>query len=170
MKTCTKCNIEKPLSEFYFRKDLQAHRSDCKDCFKAKKALRELQPGVKEERARKERKRRLDHKDRINATLRKQRMGDRLRPLVNAASNNSYHKRRTTIKDGITTKELIVWRAEQHPFCAYCGKEGKTTLDHITPLSKGGTHTIDNLVLACSTCNGSKYNNSLLYWLATKQQ
>lgn len=29
---CTKCNIEKPLSEFYIRKETQKHRTGCKDC------------------------------------------------------------------------------------------------------------------------------------------
>jgi 5-methylcytosine-specific restriction endonuclease McrA len=170
MKTCTECNTEKPLAEFYFRKDQQNYRANCKTCFKARKALRESRPGVKEERARKERQRRIDHKDRINTTLREQRMSNRLRHKVNAASRNSFHKRRTAMKDGITTQELIKWRAEQYPFCAYCGSGSSLTLDHITPLSKGGTHTTDNLVLACSACNSSKYNNGLLYWLAARQQ
>lgn len=26
-------------------------------------------------------------------------------------------------------------------------------LDHLTPISKGGKHTVDNLVLACVECN-----------------
>ena len=31
-KTCSKCNISKPLSEFYFRKDYNCHRKECKEC------------------------------------------------------------------------------------------------------------------------------------------
>ena len=31
-QVCTKCGLEKPLSEYSFRKELQKHRRDCKDC------------------------------------------------------------------------------------------------------------------------------------------
>jgi len=31
-QVCTKCRLEKPLSEYYFRKDTQKHRRDCQDC------------------------------------------------------------------------------------------------------------------------------------------
>lgn len=30
------------------------------------------------------------------------------------------------------------------------------TLDHMTPLSKGGTNEIENLVASCSSCNNEK--------------
>lgn len=31
---CTKCQIDKSLSEFYFRKDTENYRKECKDCIK----------------------------------------------------------------------------------------------------------------------------------------
>jgi len=43
--------------------------------------------------------------------------------------------------------------------CAYCKKHFYTrqlTIDHIIPLSKGGTWHIANLVLACKPCNNAK--------------
>lgn len=39
--------------------------------------------------------------------------------------------------------------------CHYCGKKGNT-LDHVVPQSKGGPNKVDNLVMACSKCNGDK--------------
>jgi hypothetical protein len=33
MKVCKKCNLEKDLSDFYFRKDSSKYRNDCKECF-----------------------------------------------------------------------------------------------------------------------------------------
>lgn len=33
-KICTKCNIEKHLSEFYFRKDTGKHKNSCIKCEK----------------------------------------------------------------------------------------------------------------------------------------
>lgn len=40
--------------------------------------------------------------------------------------------------------------------CQYCGQEDATTVDHIVPISKGGTDEPDNLVAACTRCNYSK--------------
>jgi hypothetical protein len=31
-QTCSKCQIEKPLHDFYFRKDNKKHRTECKKC------------------------------------------------------------------------------------------------------------------------------------------
>jgi hypothetical protein len=48
--------------------------------------------------------------------------------------------------------------------CAYCGsKPPKTVLevDHILPVSKGGTNVLDNLITSCFECNRGKSNISL---------
>ena len=43
--------------------------------------------------------------------------------------------------------------------CAYCKKKTKhLTVDHILPLSKGGSNYIDNIVPSCLKCNCSKNN------------
>lgn len=45
--------------------------------------------------------------------------------------------------------------------CQYCGLRGlpkDMTVDHINPLSRGGTSTWDNMVIACRRCNGRKAN------------
>jgi 5-methylcytosine-specific restriction endonuclease McrA len=47
--------------------------------------------------------------------------------------------------------------------CAYCG--GKSvSIDHIHPISRGGTNSILNLVGCCHSCNSSKSNKLLLEW------
>lgn len=50
--------------------------------------------------------------------------------------------------------------------CVYCGdtiEEGtKFTLDHITPVSKGGTNKPKNLVTCCHRCNSSRGNRSVV--------
>lgn len=33
-KVCRLCGVEKPISEFYFRKDSKHYRSECKDCLR----------------------------------------------------------------------------------------------------------------------------------------
>jgi 5-methylcytosine-specific restriction endonuclease McrA len=40
--------------------------------------------------------------------------------------------------------------------CYYCGITTANTCDHLTPIHKGGTDELSNLVAACSTCNYSK--------------
>ncbi len=43
--------------------------------------------------------------------------------------------------------------------CGICGKPvkfKKATIDHIQPLSAGGTNDFKNLQLACRSCNGMK--------------
>ena len=48
-------------------------------------------------------------------------------------------------------------RTEGH--CGICGRFiplGEYTVDHIIPLSKGGTNDLDNLQACCSFCNKAK--------------
>lgn len=39
--------------------------------------------------------------------------------------------------------------------CHYCGQEANT-VDHLIPISKGGTDEATNMVAACNKCNASK--------------
>lgn len=43
-----------------------------------------------------------------------------------------------------------------HHSCQYCGSTKHLTLDHVIPKSKGGGHSWDNVVTACSHCNSRK--------------
>lgn len=37
--------------------------------------------------------------------------------------------------------------------CQYCGTTASLTVDHVTPRSRGGASTWDNVVTACAPCN-----------------
>jgi len=42
--------------------------------------------------------------------------------------------------------------------CVYCRRKMKRlTQDHLTPISKGGAHTLANVVPACQSCNSKKH-------------
>ena len=44
-------------------------------------------------------------------------------------------------------------------YCFYCGKKMSMrdrTIDHIVPITHGGSNCIDNLVICCRRCNGFK--------------
>lgn len=47
--------------------------------------------------------------------------------------------------------------------CAYCPSPA-TTVDHVVPLAKGGSHSIGNLVGSCLDCNLSKGSKFLFEW------
>ncbi len=49
--------------------------------------------------------------------------------------------------------------------CVYCGKRsGTMTCDHIVPVSRGVSSTLDNLVTACLSCNMAKATKTLEEW------
>jgi len=47
--------------------------------------------------------------------------------------------------------------------CVYCGEKtkNKLTIDHVTPKSKGGNNTWQNLVTCCKSCNIKKDDKTL---------
>lgn len=47
--------------------------------------------------------------------------------------------------------------------CLCCNEVKELTQDHIKPLSKNGTHTIDNLQPLCRSCNAKKGNKFIDY-------
>jgi len=48
--------------------------------------------------------------------------------------------------------------------CFYCGSKERLTLDHIVPISRGGVHSIGNLVTACKSCNSKKGDRFIMEW------
>jgi len=49
--------------------------------------------------------------------------------------------------------------------CSYCGDTGGPfEIDHMTPVSQGGSNDLDNLTVACKPCNASKAGRALEDW------
>jgi hypothetical protein len=49
--------------------------------------------------------------------------------------------------------------------CAYCGvRNVDLQIEHLLPISLGGTHTLGNIVPACSSCNYSKATKEVEEW------
>ena len=98
-----------------------------------------------------------------------------------AAHPNKYladsHKQRAN-KAGVKigdTKAILAWfkgwRTETPVACHYCMSiyPGKAmTIDHVIPMSKGGDHDLNNLVVCCSSCNSLKQDKLPEEWLAFK--
>lgn len=189
MKTCYKCNQNKELTEFYFRKDSNSYRNECKECTKKSKAIRESKPGVKEARALLEKQRRVEKKEQIKKVRDARYADPEQRKIIRANGRKAYYKlkenkpellrvnnqeqrvkRKYEIsKETSSTKqEIKAWIKEELKICTYCGIscESSYHIDHIDPLSKGGTHTLSNLTVSCPTCNFSKNSSLLLIWMA----
>lgn len=48
--------------------------------------------------------------------------------------------------------------------CAYCGKGGDLHVEHVVPISRGGTHVLGNIVPACPSCNFNKAAREVESW------
>lgn len=72
-----------------------------------------------------------------------------------------YARRARKLNNGpcMTSVEYESWEAAEPKECFYCGADcsnGDYHVDHIQPLSKGGTHQAHNLCIACKPCNLTK--------------
>jgi hypothetical protein len=71
-------------------------------------------------------------------------------------------KRAARIKannDGTLTGNVIVKLFAQARVCPYCTRPMRSVeknLDHIVPLSRGGAHSVYNVLVCCKTCNSRK--------------
>jgi 5-methylcytosine-specific restriction endonuclease McrA len=82
----------------------------------------------------------------------------RLSRLRRRAVEASTDKRAVTVRDWLRLCSRHAWR------CAYCGESAELTREHIIPLSRGGRHSIGNLLPVCGPCNFSKGSRLLVEW------
>jgi 5-methylcytosine-specific restriction endonuclease McrA len=57
---------------------------------------------------------------------------------------------------GATWQAMARAQIRRSPLCASCGAREDLTVDHIVPLSRGGSSDLSNLQTLCRTCNGIK--------------
>jgi 5-methylcytosine-specific restriction endonuclease McrA len=53
--------------------------------------------------------------------------------------------------------------------CIYCGAAASLTLDHVRPLSGGGTNRWDNFIPCCKSCNSSKATKEAAEWIHSQR-
>lgn len=165
-KICTKCNEEKPIIKFGTdnqKKDKLS--SACKSCNvkKAQKYYLKNKEKIKEYKRKytalnrdkiseKQKKYREENKESIAKSKKEWTKKNIQRRRI--SSLNYAHRRRNKILKGDATVEQVKHLIDTTTHCYWCKK--KLTdyhIDHYVPLSKGGKHTISNLVLACPKCN-----------------
>lgn len=90
----------------------------------------------------------------------KRRIYKKINPDVMSLSSG----RRRARKAGNGGSHTIDQRREKFTLlgdvCYYCGIPGKMTVDHLIPISRGGTDDIENIVPACLLCNARKNNKT----------
>jgi len=71
---------------------------------------------------------------------------------------HAYKVRRLNAEGTFTKEEIINLYSSQGARCYYCSVniESGYHIEHMTPLSRGGSNWIDNICLSCASCNLSK--------------
>lgn len=67
----------------------------------------------------------------------------------------------------VTAQDIRTMKKAQRSRCYYCKAKfvnDKYHVDHVIPLSRGGSNSPENLVLACPSCNLSKHNKMPHEW------
>lgn len=156
VKTCTKCEQEKPLSDFYKHSGFpDGYRSRCKGCHvKKSEEWRKANP------------------DKINALNKKYYYQDPLKRskiTLTWMKNNpdkccdNSHRYRARKKNAFVenVSSLVVLELDDG-ICGICGKDVDPFdyhVDHVVPLSRGGDHSYANVQLSHPICNWKKGTN-----------
>lgn len=175
MKSCTKCNQNKPLEEFKTDKRRQTGKAEiCKPCSRSRCLewrkenlvhiqLYESSEKRKEKEKIRERKRKLfkqfvdPEKHRIYNKLWEKANPEKLRTnWRNKRARKRAAEGKHSFKD---IDKLIILQKNR---CAYCKKtflKTKRHVDHIIPLARGGSNWPHNLQLLCQLCNLKKHDH-----------
>ena len=184
MRTHSRCGASAPDEEFAWSNKAKGERRNrCKPCHAAvTREWRIANPEkwkIQKARNRKrhpERGRRNDLRQR-QANLEKYRARER---AYNAsehgrATRRAWYKtplgvetnRRNALTHMYGREAVAWWTSLVDPVCSYCD-DPATTIDHVIPVSKGGTHDLSNLVPACRPCNASKGDKDVDSWRENK--
>lgn len=149
-KRCTICDELKPATTKHFW--LKGRSSWCIPCTRIKHKQQYL--NAKESRQQKHALYRIANREHYLELQRRWRKEnpDRIRVA-------SQRRRARKQKNGgnFTAQDIKEKFSKQKGQCYYCNcKLDKYHIDHVIPVSKGGSNNPDNLVLACPTCNRSK--------------
>lgn len=173
-RECSKCHNKKPLEEFYKDKSSSdGYGHVCKLCLSVVHAA--YHASHKEIISQKAKTWRLKNSEHLYYSKKQYREenqeAERARIISWQKANPEQEQERrrrgkmarrmrnqeNPVNDLTTTQWREILDAYGHR-CVYCGRKmQRLTMDHIIPLSKGGSHTASNVVPACRSCNSKKH-------------
>ena len=151
-KQCSNCGEIKSLSEFP-KNNGNCYRKVCKLCWNSRPISQSTIDRKKERQ--KEYRNTQEYKDKRKAYR---------QSLTGKASRQAErHTRREHYTNGDFTPEDWIKLVKAFPNCLACGTSERLTLDHVIPLSKGGSHSLSNSQILCHSCNASKKDKTIDY-------
>jgi 5-methylcytosine-specific restriction endonuclease McrA len=154
MRCCTKCGVEKLLSEFY------KGRPDCKVCKNAQSVKNTRVRRKNPDYIARHRKWRIEYVAKNKGRLAEQRKAWLKTPSGQAWHRLSNRARKARLRSSIggVSAHCAALLERQRWRCAACRvslRDGKH-LDHIIPLAAGGGHEAGNFQWLCPPCNRAK--------------
>jgi len=70
---------------------------------------------------------------------------------------NHRRRDRASTTTPFTYQEWLALKEQFGGRCAYCDVIAPLQVDHRTPLARGGSNSIENILPACATCNQRKH-------------
>lgn len=142
------------------RKYLEANKERLKEYRKEYHS----RPEVKERHKKRVYEWREKNPDKVREIQRKRRKKypEKYRAYSNIGSKN-YINRKRGAEGRYTLKEWNQLCEMYGNVCLCCKQPKKLEADHVIPISKGGSNTIDNIQPLCRTCNAKKNNKFIDY-------
>ncbi len=171
-KVCIGCQEELPVTDFYKKSGSTGFRSRCKTCYtkdsveRAKRKGYRTTPKVRQEVSKRYY---LNNKDLLIEKQRTYR--DTNREALNAKRREKYAEDPTTVKRYVHKRRTLKANCEGEftdlqwkvllslcgSKCLRCNSDRDITVDHIIPLSLGGSNSIQNIQPLCRSCNAWKH-------------
>jgi 5-methylcytosine-specific restriction endonuclease McrA len=165
-KQCSRCQTVKPLDDFgtqRTRGKLKVN-SRCKTCASEIATEWRLANRERYNRFFREWRKNSDNKARSKAWIEDwQARNPDKKQAHNAKGKAKRRARMAQTKDQLTTTQWRERVAEFNGHCAYCLKPWtEMHMEHMHPVSRGGEHSLNNVIPACGDCNRAKGSRTLL--------
>lgn len=164
-KACCTCREGKSLESFHKDKGKKDGRSArCKECTASRNAqFRQAHPDHNRiwrlaNRAKVAMYRSHNRRKNVDQVRRYRRFWKRTHRAVYNRLSHLRRSRVAALHEAYTIQE---WRdlCERYGnICLACGRQGNLTVDHVIPISKGGSNSIENIQPLCGTCNSIKHS------------
>lgn len=141
---CSKCKEELPLTSFHKeKKGKNGVRKECKQCVRSRNKT-------------------YDNKEKYRVWFERNAITGTVVYWNTRASKPNERTKHMGI-GVVTGKELKSLFESSNNLCAYCGDAIDHTtceVEHINPISRGGSNTVENITFSCKVCNSFKFDST----------